>query len=409
MGTVPFSKDVKSEKGTVPFSGVAMTTLRTAIALAIPAAIAISSSTALDGQARRRSAPPKAAAQSVLPLAEMTGKQAVIETAKGAIVIALLPGSAPHHVSYFITQARKGAYDGTTFHRAIANGIVQGGDPLSADPGKKSLYGTGGLGVLKAEFNKEPMTAGAVAAVLQPGKPDSAGAQFFILASDQPALQGQYTIFGRVVEGLDVVRQISQAPVDSSGKLTDRIEMTRVTIRDAPPPEVPPFSTETVEQLSHMRVVLETSKGPITLAVDPQKAPTHVRNFLRLASLGAYDGTSFHRIVPGFVIQGGMLDTRAEPLPERVRRYVGMLQPEFNDTPHLKGTLSMARLDDPASASTSFFICTGPAPSLDGKYTAFGHVVDGMPAVEAIEQVPLDGEKPRERVEIVRARVEKAP
>jgi peptidyl-prolyl cis-trans isomerase B (cyclophilin B) len=386
-----------------------MQRIRVAAVLAILGAIAIPATVVLEAQARRRSAPAKAAPQAVLPLAEMAGKQAVIETPKGTIVIALVPEAAPHHVSYFITQARKGAYDGTTFHRAIANGIIQGGDPLSADPGKKSLYGTGGLGILKAEINDEPMTAGAVAAVLQPGKPDSAGAQFFILVSDQPALQGQYTIFGRVVEGVDTVRQISQVPVDADGKLTDRIEMTKVTIRDAPPPEVPPFSTETVEQLSHMRVVLETARGPITLAVDPQKAPMHVRNFLRLASLGAYDGTSFHRVVPGFMIQGGMLDTRAEPLPERVRRHVGMLQPEFNDTLHVKGTLSMARLDDPASASTSFFICTGPAPSLDGKYTAFGHVVDGMGVVEAIEQVPLDGEKPRERVEISRARVEQVP
>jgi cyclophilin family peptidyl-prolyl cis-trans isomerase len=377
-------------------------------AVAATAVLVVSIAAGLDAQARRRSAPAKGAPPAVLPVAEMTGKQAVIETAAGAIVIALMPEAAPHHVSYFITQARKGAYDGTTFHRAIANGIIQGGDPLSTDPGKKSLYGTGGLGILKAEFNKEPMTSGAVAAVLQPGKPDSAGAQFFILASDQPALQGQYTIFGRVVEGLDVVRRISQSPVDANGKLTDRIAMTKVTIRDAPPPEVPPFSTETVEQLSHMRVVLETTKGPITFAVDPQSAPMHVRNFLRLTSLGAYDGTRFHRIVKGFVVQGGMLDTRAEPLPDRIRRYVGLLQPEFNDTPHVKGTLSMARLDDPASASTSFFVCTGPAPSLDGKYTAFGQVVDGMAVVEAIEQVPLDGEKPRDRVEIVKARVETA-
>jgi cyclophilin family peptidyl-prolyl cis-trans isomerase len=373
---------------------------------AVCAAAVISSSAGLDAQARRRPASTTAGAvPAVLPAAEMTGKQAVIETSRGTIVIALLPEAAPRHVSYFITQARKGAYVKTTFHRAIANGIVQGGDPLSSDPSKRALYGTGGLGVLKAEFNAEPMTAGAVAAVLQPGKPDSAGAQFFILASDQPALQGQYTVFARVVDGLDVVRQISQAPVDASGKLTDRIEMTAVSIREAPPPEVPPFSTESVEQLSAMRVVLETNKGPITLGFTAQKAPMHVRNFLRLASLGAYDGTAFHRIVPGFVIQGGMLDTRSEPPPERVRRYIGVLKPEFNDTPHVKGTLSMARLDDPDSASTSFFICTGPAPSLDGKYTAFGQVVDGMQVVEAIEQVERDGETPRDRVEVTNAHV----
>lgn len=374
--------------------------------LFLMAAVLIPGSHGLEAQSKRRPGTPgTTTATAVLPADEMTGKQAVVETTRGTIVIALLPEAAPRHVSYFITQARKGGYSNTTFHRAVANGIIQGGDPLSSDPGKRSLYGTGGLGLLKAEFNSEPMTAGAVAAVLQPGKPDSAGAQFFILATDQPALQGQYTIFGRVVEGLGVVRQISQAAVDADGKLAERIEMKRVTIRDAPPPEVPPFSTETIEQLAATRVVLDTSKGSITLGFAPGKAPMHVRNFLRLASLGAYDGTSFHRVVPGFVIQGGMLDTRGEPVPERVQKYVTMLQPEFNDTLHVKGTLSMARLDDPGSASTSFFICTGPAPSLDGKYTAFGQVLEGMEVVEAIDRVERDGETPRERVTITKARV----
>ena len=124
--------------------------------------------------------------------------------------------------------------------------------------------------------------------------------------------------------------------------------------------------------------MLETSQGPITLAFLPDKAPGHVRNFLRLASLGAYDGTGFHRVVRGFVIQGGMLNTRRTPVPQRAQQYVRTLPPEFNDTPHVTGTLSMARTDDPDSASTSFFICTAPAPSLDGKYTVFGRVVDGM-------------------------------
>jgi len=348
---------------------------------------------------------PAAFFTTTLTLAEMSGKQAVVETTAGTFVIELLPEGAPNHVGYFIKTARENGYSHTTFHRAIKLGIIQGGDPLSKDPSKKALYGTGGLGVLKGEPNEQPMTAGAVAGVLQPGKPDSAGAQFFILVTDQPSLQGQFTVFGRVVEGLEVVQKISESPVDASGKVVDRVEITSVTIRDTPPPEVEPFSTETVEELSKYQVVLETNRGHITLAFAPDKAPGHVRNFLRLASLGAYDGTSFHRIVRGFVVQGGMLDTRETPVPQKVMKYVRLLPPEFNDTPHVKGTLSMARTDDPGSASTSFFICTGTAAMLDGKYTAFGHVVDGMTAVEALEAVHTFGEMPRERVEIVKARV----
>ena len=134
------------------------------------------------GQAR--SAPFK----TPLTLAEMTNKQAVVNTTAGSFVIDLRPDLAPNHVGYFIKLAREGAYKGTTFHRVIRLGIIQGGDPLSKDPAKAKLYGTGGLGVLKAEIGSEPATRGAVAAVLQPGKPDSGGAQFFVCVTDQPAL-----------------------------------------------------------------------------------------------------------------------------------------------------------------------------------------------------------------------------
>ena len=115
----------------------------------------------------------------------------------GPFVIALLPESAPNHVGFSSNSVKEGAYTGTTFHRVIKNGIVQGGDPISKNPSMRALYGTGGLGMLDAEFNAEPMTAGAVAAVLLPDNRDSAGAQFFVVVTDQPALQGQYTIFGR--------------------------------------------------------------------------------------------------------------------------------------------------------------------------------------------------------------------
>jgi peptidyl-prolyl cis-trans isomerase B (cyclophilin B) len=343
-----------------------------------------------------------------LSLEEMKGKQAVVETDRGRIVIALLPQAAPNHVGYFIKLAGEGAYDGTTFHRIIRHGIVQGGDPLSKDPAKADRYGTGGLGVLKAEFNPEKHTRGAVSAVLLPGKPDSAGSQFFICLTDLPQLDGNYTVFGRVVEGLEIAQAISELPAEKERAL-ERVAIRSVTIRDAPPEEPAPFSTETVEELRAYRAVLDTSFGPIAVEFFPDKAPQHVRNFLRLASLGAYDGTAFHRIVPGFVIQTGFLPTRSQPLPQKVEKYVSTVPPEFNDTPHEKGILSMARGDDPASGSTSFFICTAPAPSLDGKYSAFGRVVDGMRVVEAIEAVPTDGDKPLGRVELARVRIERVP
>ena len=383
-----------------------ITTGRFAIALAAAVFASGVLTPEAQGQGRRRAG--GTFFQTPLPAGEMAGRQAVVETTVGTFVIDLLPDRAPNHVGYFMKLAREGAYEGTTFHRVIKYGIIQGGDPLSRDPGARARYGTGGLGVLRAEFNDEPMTAGAVAGVLQPGSRDSAGAQFFVLVTDQPALQGHYTVFGRVVDGLEVVQAISAVPADGEGRATERVEIAAVTIREAPPPQPDPFTTETIAELERYRAVLETGLGAITLRFYPQKAPQHVRNFLRLASLGAYDGTRFHRIVPGYVVQGGMLDTRAEPLPQRIKKHVRMLDPEFNDTPHVKGTLSMARLGDPASASTSFFLCTGPAPSLDGQYTAFGEVESGLEVLEALERVPLDGETPAAPVELKQVRVEQA-
>jgi peptidyl-prolyl cis-trans isomerase B (cyclophilin B) len=334
-----------------------------------------------------------------LTVAEMKGKQAVVNTTAGSFVIDLAPEVAPNHVGYFIKLARDGAYNGTTFHRVMQRGLIQGGDPLSKDPKLTNVYGTGGLGRLKSEVNAERTTRGAVAAVLQPGKPDSAGSQFFVCVSDQPTLDGKYTVFGRVAEGMDVVQKISEVPASPEGMATERIVITDVTIRDKPPAEPEPFAEATAADLARYRAVLDTSVGPITLEFFADKAPEHVRNFLRLAQAGVFDGTSFHRVVRGFVVQTGALSSRA-PLTEKQQKFVRTLQPEFNDTKHVKGIVSMAHGDDPASASTSFFIVTADAPSLDGKYSAFGRVAEGMGAIYSIEQSPLNGEAPVTRVDI---------
>ena len=356
-----------------------------------------------------RPAPPAAAALFTTPLTldEMRGKQAVIETTAGHLVLELLPEQAPNHVGYFIKLAREGAYDGTTFHRLIKHGIIQGGDPLSKDPAKAAQYGTGGLKMLAFEPGAGSHVRGAVSSVLVPGNKDSAGSQFFICVTPQPTLDGQYTVFARVVEGIGIATLISEAPVDAAGKATDRIEMTSVTIRDAPPAGVVPFASEPPADLAQYRAVLETSLGNITIGLLPDKAPGHVRNFLRLAAAGVYDRTAFHRVVPGFMIQTGFLGSKQMVMDDAQQQLVGTLPPEFNDTPHDKGIVSMARGQDPASASTSFFIVTARVASLDGTYTAFGRVLEGMDVVEAIEKVPCDGETPRTRVELVRVRVVK--
>jgi peptidyl-prolyl cis-trans isomerase B (cyclophilin B) len=342
---------------------------------------------------------------STLPPAEIAGKQAVLETSMGTIVFDLLSEAAPNHVAHFITRAREGAYDGTAFHRVIAMGIIQGGDPLSKDPSQTAKYGTGGLGVLRFEENSEKHTRGAVSAVLVPGRRDSGGSQFFISVSDQPALDGQYTVFARVTEGLTVAQKLSTVAADNTVP-RERLEIVKVAIRDKPAPIPEPFVDATVEDMASRQVVLETSLGPITIEVFPDKAPNHVRQFLRLAAAGVYDGTAFHRVVKGFVIQGGHMPTRKEPPDDRQERYIRTLQPEFTPTPHERGTVSMARGDDPASATSSFFIVLARTPALDNRYTVFGRVTAGLDTVAAIEGQPVNGEEPVTRVEVVKARVE---
>lgn len=326
-------------------------------------------------------------------------KQAVLDTTAGTIVMDLLADKAPNHVALFIKTAESGGYDGTTFFRMIKYGIVQGGDPVTKDASARGKYGTGGLNLLKTEITDEKQTRGAVSATQIPGKADSAGTQFFIAVTDQPGLDGKYTIFARVVEGMLAVQKISEAAVDDTGLAIDRIVVNKVTIRERPAETPEPFSTESIDDLSSYRAVLDTSMGEITLSFTPGKAPNHVRNFLRLAQAGVYDGMSFHRVVKGFVIQSGHLPTRG-PLTEVQQKYVRQMKAEFNDQIHDKGTLSMARLADPDSASTSFFIVTARAEALDGKYSAFGKVESGLDVVEKIEAVALNGEEPQQRVEL---------
>jgi peptidyl-prolyl cis-trans isomerase B (cyclophilin B) len=193
---------------------------RTGALVALAAATAFLAAPAV-GQETPKADPP--AASETAPGAA-PGLEAVVETPKGSFTIRLLPDVAPKHVKLFVETARSGGYDGTTFHRVIMGGIIQGGDPLTKDPNKVSRYGTGGLGLLKAEFSDQPFVRGTVAAVRQPSSVDSAGTQFFVCLQPQTALKGQYTVFGEVVSGMEVVDQISLTPVD--GEIaTERVEM----------------------------------------------------------------------------------------------------------------------------------------------------------------------------------------
>jgi peptidyl-prolyl cis-trans isomerase B (cyclophilin B) len=233
--------------------------------------------------------------------------------------------------------------------------------------------------------------------------PDSAGSQFFICVGDQPQLQGQFTAFAYVADGMDVVEKISTTPIDDKRIATERVEIKSVTIRKIPPPPppvAPPFSTESIEELKNFQLAIETAMGKIVVEMLPDKAPNHVRHMLRLASVGAFDQTSVHRVAPGFVIQLGDLNTRKEPLTQKIDAFIVPIKAEINDVRHEAGIVSMARGQELDSARTSFFIMLGPQPALNGTYTVFGRVVEGMDVVRKIEMVPVQGESPVTRVDV---------
>ncbi len=327
-------------------------------------------------------------------------QQAVVETSEGNFVLSFYPDKAPRHVKLFLTLAAEGAYDGTLFHRVVKWGIIQGGDPLTKDPAKRALWSSGGMNKVAAEVSDVKHARGTVSSVIAPGKPDSGGNQFFICVRPLPQLDGQYSAFGYVSECIEVVDRISEAQADKELAINPPV-IRKITLRAPRPAPPPAFSEKSPQELAKYRAVLETSLGNITLEFLPDVAPNHVRNFLRLSQAGFYDGTSFHRVIPDFVAQGGLLATRQPPLPDfRIGDLVRRLKPEFNSMPHVRGILSMARSDEPDSAETSFFICLGPAPSLDNQYTVFGRVVDGFEVLDKFQALSLDGETPKERVEL---------
>lgn len=177
------------------------------------------------------------------------------------------------------------------------------------------------------------------------------------------------------------------------------------------PPKPKPSRVEemTPKELETLQAVIETSEGNITLEFFGQVAPNHVRQFLRLADQDYYNGTSFSRIVKGFVIQGGNPSTWAENSPNRKIYFdTPKLKAEFSSALHERGTLSMARPgDDPDGATVHFFICLKPASSLDGKYSAFGRVIEGMDVVDKIAAAELEpnSEKPTKRIDVFKIRV----
>jgi peptidyl-prolyl cis-trans isomerase B (cyclophilin B) len=151
--------------------------------------------------------------------------QAILTTRHGEITLEFLPEVAPNHVANFIELAKSGFYDDTKFHRVIPGFMIQGGDPNSKQADRQ-LHGTGGSGKnVKAEFNKTPHTRGVLSAA-RSANPDSASSQFFIVTTDAPHLDGQYTAFGKVVSGMDVADKIVAEETDHRDNPINDVSIT---------------------------------------------------------------------------------------------------------------------------------------------------------------------------------------
>ena len=161
--------------------------------------------------------------------------------------------------------------------------------------------------------------------------------------------------------------------------------------------------------ISGPKAIIKTKFGDIHIKLYPDVAPKHVENFIKLAKSGFYDGTIFHRVIPGFMIQGGdpntknslRKDTYGQGGPKDEKGNPILLKAEFSDIPHKRGIVSMARANEPDTAGSQFFVVVEQSPFLDGKYTVFGEVTKGLGVADRIVSVPKnDHDLPNERIEM---------
>jgi len=330
--------------------------------------------------------------------------EVVFQTEAGSFRIELAPDKAPKHAAFFLDLVKKGYYEGSGFHRVYANALVQGGDPLLKDPKTpKNLFGTGGLRLQKSEFNDLKHERGVVSSVSIPNLPDSEGAQFFICLAAQPALDGKYSAFGRVTEGFEVLEKISQIPASADGLAEKPLKILKTSIDKK---KTEPYLGVGPDGLKKT-VRIETTLGVVRVETHPEWALENARNFLKLSETNWYAGQGFHRISKGFVVQGGSEGYRQGSQSHIADRWVHSVKGEFSkDVKHVRGILSMARTEHPDSATTSFFFVLAPSPHLDGQYSAFAQVIEGLEVLEAFEKEEVDGETPKRRLEIVKVTVE---
>ncbi len=334
----------------------------------------------------------------------------------GTVALTLDADIAPVSATNFINLANADFYDGLTFHRIIDGFMIQGGDPEGTGAGgsAQNIQGEFASNGIK---NTLVHTRGVIS-MARTNDPNSASSQFFIMHEDAPHLDGDYAAFGWVTEGIEFVDAICEnttvedsngtvlaknQPVIKEVRVIGKIEESSLTsgnntqapdknTTQAPAQNNALLTRDSEDLLSgkyNIEIEIE-NYGTIALTLDADIAPVTVTNFINLVKDDFYNGLTFHRIISGFMIQGG------DPLGIGIGGSSQKIQGEFaqngieNNLAHTRGVISMARSNDPNSASSQFFIMHEDAPHLDGAYAAFGQVTSGIEVVDAIcEATPV--------------------
>jgi cyclophilin family peptidyl-prolyl cis-trans isomerase len=327
---------------------------------------------------------------------------ATLITERGEIKIELFAAKAPLTVNNFVFLARERYYDGTTFHRVLPDFMAQGGDPTGTGGGDPGYH-------FEDEFDPSLRFDGAGYFAMANGGPNANGSQFFITFGPTEYLNDRHTIFGKVVEGMEVVLSLTlrdpQENPDYQGDLLHTVEIEEIPESLLPPPTPTPIPV--VPQLEEGRplasleiadreglytgkpdrvidptkfylAIIETTKGEIEVELRPQFAPESVNNFFVLARLGYWDGFPIVYVEPDFLILTGSPAERADS-------DIGYTLPLEIGMPNSEGAVGfLYRSDVNASSGSQFYILLEENLQLDGSFTVFGYVIEGLDVVREL-------------------------
>ena len=333
------------------------------------------------------------------------GAEIVLENGE-VIVIDLLEEAAPEHVNNFVFLAHQKFYDGLTFHEVLPGVSVRAGDPTAGDPGA-DWPADAGYDLPDEDESADAMAVNAAGVLAMWRNEEGASSSQFLITLSEPGSSASegLTAFGRVTSDLQPLhafgsRDPAAIPTPPAGPTIVEIRITEDGVSATSAASQPaedegprswdePPAFELQDGVDYRATILMAGGGVIEIDLYEELAPQHVNSFVFLARRGFYNSLTFHRIIHGFMAQGG------DPTGTGAGGPGYTIDAEFNDTEHVRGILSMARSADPNSAGSQFFIVYNDAPHLDGQYTAFGEVISGMDVVDGFPaRDPSDPSEP---------------